>query len=365
MRIGIDATPLLRSRTGIGVFTEMLVRTAQESGDEVVGLVSGYRSLVNGLPDFGIRLVRNWFPRALNSVLLDLLRWPKVERMVGPIDVFIGTNYVLPPTRHATNIAFIHDVGRLTHPELYRPRQVRRARRHLRRCARFADLFVAPTESVAAEILRHGILPRRKIHVVPLAARMLPLGDAGVPPAIPQGAPYLLCVSTLERRKNIPFLLRAFGLASSRLPHHLVMAGAAGEAGREAIAAADLGRLSSRVHFLGHAEESILGALYRRADLTVCPSLYEGFGLPVLEAMACGCPVLASDIAAHREVGGEAVRLAPSRDEGAFAECLVDLAHDERARIDLKNRGIERSSQFSWTETGRRLREAFTTPRSR
>jgi len=365
LRIGLDATPLLRARTGIGVFTEMLVRTGRESGDEVVGLVSGYRSLVNGLPDLGIRLVRNWVPRVLNPLLLDVLRWPPVEAFLGPTDVFIATNYFLPPARRATTLAFIHDVGRLTHPELYGARQVLRARILLRRCARFADLFVAPSEAVAGEITNLGILPRRRIHVVPLAARTLPSGEAAVPPPVPAGAPYLLCVSTLERRKNIPFLLRAFGLASRRLPHHLVVAGATGESAREALGGAQLDGLAPRVHFLGHAAESTLGALYHRAEVTVCPSLYEGFGLPVLEAMACGCPVLASDIAAHREVGGEAVRLAPGRDEAAFAESLVDLASDERARSDLRDRGILRSRQFSWTETGRRLRETLTSPRSR
>jgi len=345
----------------------MLVRSARESGDEVVGLVSGYRRLGNGRPDLGVECRANWVPRLMNPLFFDLLRWPSLEALLGPIDVFIATNFLLPPARRATSLAYIHDVGRLTRPDLYTTRQVWRARILMRRCARNADLFVVPTEAVAREVVELGLVSRERIHVVPLAARGLP--EAG-PEALDDvlcDAPLLLCVGSLERRKNIPFLLRAFGLASTRVPHHLVLAGVGGKAARgEALDAARAAGALDRVHFLGSADERQLGALYRTAAVTVCPSLYEGFGLPVLEAMSCGCPVLATDIAAHREVGGEAVRLAPASDPAAFADALVDLARDERAREELRARGIARSRRFSWTETGRRLREALAmTPRTR
>jgi len=366
VRIGLDATPLLRPRTGIGVFTDMLVLHARESGDEVVGLVSGYKRWSDGRPDLGLEVHENWVPRAMNPVFFDLLRWPKLEDFLGRIDMFIATNYLLPPARRAAAVAYIHDVGRLTHPELYGRRQVWRARILVRRCARNADLLVVPTEAVAREVAALGLVPRERMHVVPLAARGLPdPGDTEVA-GVPRDAPFLLCVGSLERRKNIPFLLRAFGIASSQLPHHLVLAGGGGSAREEAIVAASANGAANRIHFLGSADERQLGALYRRADLTLCPSLYEGFGLPVLEAMSCGCPVLATDIAAHREVGGEAVRLTPIGDAGAFAESLVDLARDEGARRHLRSLGIARSLRFSWSETGRRLREALTrTPRTR
>jgi hypothetical protein len=121
---------------------------------------------------------------------------------------------------------------------------------------------------------------------------------------------------------------------------------------REAFEAARGGR----VHFVGHIGPEQLGALYRRAELAVCPSLYEGFGLTLLEAMAAGCPVLAADIPAHREVAGDAARLVAPRDERAFADGLRELARDGGARADLRGRGLERSRAFNPTETRRRLR---------
>ena len=165
----------------------------------------------------------------------------------------------------------------------------------------------------------------------------------------------MLCVATLERRKNVSHLVRAFQRAAPNLPHHLVVAGGDGSAAREVRATTRSNGARERIHLLGHADRDLLAALYRRADFTVCPSLYDGFGLTLLDSMQCGCPVLATDIPAHREVGGEAVRLVPPRDEGAMAAELVELARDESTRADLRERGFQRSRCFSPEETQRRL----------
>lgn len=363
MRVGIDVTPLLRARTGIGVFTDMLVRDFVASGDEVVGLISGYRRLRDGLPALPVTLRTNWVPRFLDLFFFDAMRWPKAETLLGPIDVYIATNFMLPPTRSAVAVAFIHDIGRLTRPELYNSRQVRRCRALADRWSRNADLLIAPSEAVAEEIVQHGLARKGAVRVVPLAARSLPAAEPPPAPAgVPGDAPIVLCVATLEKRKNIPHLLRAFLGAERDLPHHLVVAGGVGSDARRVFDAAGA---SDRIHFLGHADEAQLSALYRRADLTVCPSLYEGFGLPLLEAMTCGCPVLASDIPAHREVGGDAVQLVPPDDRDALTGSLISLVRDDGARRHLRDRGLERSRRYSWEATGRRLRESLTPLRGR
>jgi glycosyltransferase involved in cell wall biosynthesis len=273
--------------------------------------------------------------------------------MTGPLDAFVATNHILGPSRRAKNVVLVHDVGRLRYPELYGFRQVLRMRCMFRRIRRFAHHVVVPTAAMAREVVEIGVAPRERISVVPWFPRLLPKGDAGRPmPGVPQDRPLMLCVATLERHKNIALLIRAFRRAAADLPHDLVVAGGPGSGAREAFEAARGGR----VHFVGHIGPEQLGALYRRAELAVCPSLYEGFGLTVLEAMAAGCPVLAADIPAHREVAGDAARLVAPRDERAFADGLRELARDGGARADLRGRGLERSRAFNPTETRRRLR---------
>jgi glycosyltransferase involved in cell wall biosynthesis len=354
VRVGIDVTPLLRERTGIAVCTELLVESARQAGNEVVGLVSGWRQLRDGPVALDIPIVRNWVPRALNPFLMDVVRWPKVETLFGRLDVFIATNYAIQPARRATSIALLHDVGRLMHPHLYGRRQVLRSRFMVRRCARFADILMVPTESVASEVVDLGLANMDRIHVVPWFARAMPPARAECD-GLPVRRPFLLCVATHERRKNIPLLVRAFQRAAEELPHHLVIAGGAGPDSALVLETARSNGASDRIHFVGHADATQLATLYRNADVAVCPSCYEGFGLTLLEAMASGCPVLASDIAAHREVGGDAVRLVPADDEHAITAGLVELVRDDLARRQLRDLGLERSRRFSTGETRRRF----------
>ena len=338
----------------------MLVRNVIAAGDEVVGLVSGYRLLQKDANALGIPLAKLWVPRDLNPLFMDILRWPRVETLFGRTDAYFATNHLILPSDRCTNVAFVHDVGRLTQPQLYNPRQVWRFRRGILRCARFADFLIAPTESVATDIVRLGIAPAHRVRVVPLGVRELPESTTDALSGITQDAPFVLCVGTLEKRKNLPFLLRAFARASDVVPHHLVIAGGRGSHAEDVLAAAKTNGAASRIHFLGHTDEVRLAGLYRSADFTVCPSLYEGFGLPLLEAMANGCPVLATDIAAHREVAADAARLIDPKNEKGFAESLIEFARDERTRADLRARGLRRSRDFSWDRTSREVRDVLT-----
>ncbi|MHC4135480.1 MAG: glycosyltransferase family 4 protein [Planctomycetota bacterium] len=354
MRVGIDVTPLLRERTGIAVCTELLVESARHAGNDVVGLVSGWRQLRDGPVALDIPTVRNWVPRTLNPLLMDVVRWPRVETLFGRLDVFVATNYAILPAGRATNIALIHDVGRLMHPHLYGKRQVLRTRFMVRRCARFADILMVPTESVAREVVDLGLANVDRIRVVPWFARPMPLAQAELE-GLPVKGPFLLCVATHERRKNIPLLVRAFQRAAEEMPHHLVIAGGTGPDSEVVLATARSNGASDRIHFVGHADPVQLATLYRNAEVAVCPSCYEGFGLTLLEAMASGCPVLATDIAAHREVGGDAVRLVPPDDEQAIMAGLVELVRDDLARRQLRDLGLERSRRFSTRETRRQF----------
>jgi glycosyltransferase involved in cell wall biosynthesis len=354
VRVGIDVTPLLRERTGIAVCTELLVECGRQAGHDVIGLVSGWRQLRDGPVALDIPVVRNWVPRILNPIFMDIVRWPAVETLCDRLDVFVATNYAILPARRATNIALVHDVGRLVHPHLYGRRQVLRFRIMVRRCARFADILMVPTESVAREVLDLGLATVDRIRVVPWFARAMPPARSELD-GLPVDGPFLLCVATHERRKNLPLLVRAFQHAAEGLPHHLVIAGGAGPDSEAALATARSNGASDRIHFIGHADPVQLATLYENAEIAICPSCYEGFGLTLLEAMARGCPVLATDIAAHREVGGDAVRLVPPDDEQAISAGLVELLRDDLARQQLRDLGLERSRRFSTRETRRQF----------
>jgi glycosyltransferase involved in cell wall biosynthesis len=357
LRVGIDVTPLLRQRTGIAVCTELVLDLVKAAGHQPVGLASGYRTLEGKVRGLGVPVRRNWLPWLADRLLVDFLGRPYVEDLVGRVDAYIATNHVVFPARRARNIALVHDVGRLLHPHLYGPRQVWRFRHLAGRLKRFADTFVVPTEAVAQEMIGLGIGTRERIRVVPWFARVLPANGAGMPTGVPEDLPLILCVATIERRKNIPHLVRAFQRAAHSVPHHLVVAGGAGSSLEETLAVARSNGAADRIHFIGHTGADQLGALYRKADLAVCPSLYEGFGLPLVEAMAHGCPVMASDIPVHREVGGDAIRLVPANDENALADGLVDLSRDEGARHSLRRLGLERTRTFSLDRTRRLLGE--------
>ncbi|MEE8106326.1 MAG: glycosyltransferase family 1 protein [Planctomycetota bacterium] len=359
MRLGIDVTPLFRPKTGVGVFTEMVLAHARESGDEVVGIASGYKMLARRDLDLGVPVRANWVPRYVNRLLPDLIPYPSVESLAGDLDAYLATNYFMVPSRRAAKVAFIHDVGRVTRPQLYRPRQVARFKEVFRRCARFADLLITPTDAVAGEIVELGVVGPDRVRTVHLGVRKLS-DDSAVDGNFRGNGPYVLCVGSRDRRKNLPFLVRAFVQAARELPHHLVVAGG-GHGGKDLEAAvASANGTAARIHLLGHTDEAMLGRLYKNAAFTVCPSLYEGFGLPILEAMASGCPVLATDIEAHREVAGNAARLIPIQSESLFAENLIEFARDDRSRSDLRELGLRRSSEFTWDRTARGVRDVIT-----
>ncbi|HWT24412.1 MAG TPA: glycosyltransferase family 1 protein, partial [Solirubrobacteraceae bacterium] len=178
-------------------------------------------------------------------------------------------------------------------------------------------------------------------------------GDAQVPGRLGIARPYVLCTATLEPRKNLPRLIEAFaGLPPDlRDAHELVLAGARGWQEDETFAA--VRRHADRVRTLGYVEESDLRALYRRAEVFAFPSLGEGFGLPVLEAMAAGTAVLTSDRSSLPEVGGDAARYADPLDVGAIRAGLEALLRDPHERARLAARGRERAAGFSWARTAR------------
>jgi glycosyltransferase involved in cell wall biosynthesis len=286
-------------------------------------------------------------------------RRPCLPQRFGDLDVIHATNpaAIAPARPGQALVVTIHDLAFERFPELYPARWLRLYRRGLEIALREADAVLTPSRDTASAVAAHGV-EHERIHITPLAADV-PEGTGAVSTARYE-APYVLFVGTLEPRKNLPRLVRAFRAAvgESSLPHELVLAGATGWQ-QDSLAnelAADGG---GRVHVPGRVSPPELDALYRGADAVVYPSLYEGFGLPVLEALAHGRPTLSSSTSAIPEVAGDAALLVDPEDEEALAAGLVRILTDEALRAELMTKGPARAASYSWAATAGATLDAY------
>jgi glycosyltransferase involved in cell wall biosynthesis len=260
----------------------------------------------------------------------------------------------------------IHDLSMLLQPATHEAKRVRRARRRLPLMARGATMIVTPTESVRREVHDHLHVPLERIAAVPEAARScfrrlevaqteqtrnrLGIRDE-----------FLLFVGTVEPRKNLTALVRAFEqvLRVREQPLQLVIAGREGWLVDELFANLERSPAAKHIHFTGYLNDEDLCALYSSCALFVYPSLYEGFGLPPLEAMACGAPVIASRIPSIEEVVGPAARLVSPASVTELTGAIVELLSSEATREKLSAAGTRRAAEFSWTATARLTRDVY------
>jgi glycosyltransferase involved in cell wall biosynthesis len=332
-----------------------LARTAAP-GDGVVGWCALRRDRP-GEPD----------PAALPGVL-GPLRLPLPRRALaaawgrglGPVptgvDVVHAPTLLVPPRRrHTRLVVTIHDAVPWTHPHTLTPHGARWHQEMGRRAARTADAIVVPTRAVAEDLRAHLPLAADRLHVIGegIAAAVLDVGPDADERAARLGLPaggYVLTLATLEPRKGLEVALGALvapGAADLPLLH-------VGQTGwGELDAAAEARRLGvppGRFRSLGRIDDADLAVTLARASVLVAPSRSEGFGLPVVEAMAHGVPVVVSDVPALVEVGGDAATVVPLDDPGALAAAVADIVTDRAKRARLSKAGLQRAQHFSWIE---------------
>jgi glycosyltransferase involved in cell wall biosynthesis len=292
-----------------------------------------------------------WPGRLLTRAWVSLRRPGLPGGLLEELDLVHATSAAVPPVRGRPLVATVHDLAFRHYPDAYPPAGRRYHERSARIVAAEAARVLVPSEATARDLAELYGVDRGRVAITPLgvevpadpdragAGRLL--RDLGV------RGPFLLAVGTLEPRKNLPRLLDAFGQVAGELPDHwLVVVGPVGW-GPRLRPTWD----SVRVKLAGPVGDRLLHALYQAADGLAYPSLYEGFGLPVLEAMANGIPVLTSDRSSLPEVAGDAALLVDPLDREAIAAGLVRLAGDAELRGRLVEAGRRRAAGFSWRAT--------------
>ncbi len=347
MRIGLDATPILGARTGVGRYTAALLEAlAQSSSDELVATAFTLRGRGGLRVPAGVEVRARAVPARGLHELWARTPLPPVEWLTGRLDVFHATNFVLPPLRRAGGVVTVHDLAFLHHGSTVSTASAR-YRTLVPRSIERAAVVVTPSEAVAEQV-RAAYAPTVPVLAVPHGVD-LSWQDAAPPDDARRtrlGLPseYVLFVGTLEPRKDLRTLLAAHALLPEAPP--LVLVGPPGWGERLDVGGAVVP---------GFLDDADLRPVVAGACALVLPSRDEGFGLPVLEAMAAGTPVVASDLPALREVGGDLATYAPVGAVEAFADALHRVLH---APGDAGARRAH-AATFTWARSAEGHRAAY------
>lgn len=372
--IGLDVTAAVTQGGGIGRYTRELVWAIARREDTyayrffsakpppqlpVPSPVPTARNIVYRQAPFSARwLYRLWYR----------LRLPlPVQLFTGRVDLFHSPDFVLPPVFGGIpTLLTVHDLSFHYYPETFTPALVNYLNRVVPWSVRRATHVVADSRATKKDLIDLWDVPPEKITVLysGVHPRFQPVTNAEKLAAAHEKyglgrEPYIFSVSTIQPRKNYQMLIRAFKPLAAAVPHNLVIAGGKGWLYDQVLDEVEKQSLAGRVRFLGFVADQDLPALYSAADLFAFPSLYEGFGLPLLEAMACGVPVLTSNASSLPEVAGEAAYQLPPHDEAGWTEAMGRLLGDDALRAKLVAAGFRQARRFTWERAAAQLEQIY------
>lgn len=353
MRIAIDAYHAARAYGGIARYVRGLASAMfdLESGHEFVLFSNRFRE---GGPDWSperehVRQVSLRLPRRMMQGLWDTFSWPPVEYWAGSIDVFHGMHFVLPAVRHARCVLTVHDLTYVRHPEYFTDTRLneRGYRKELPQALQRADAVIAVSGNTKRDLMECMHVSEERIHVIHegVESHFFVGDDEGKLEQVMRRsalqAPYLVfLVGTPEPRKNLERTVAAAQAAAPEMP--LVIIGPDGPV-RTLI-----GNRAEHVRVLDHVSDDDLPWLLHGAEIALYPSLYEGFGLPVLEAMAAGTAVITSNISACPEVAGKAALTVNPHSQGDIGQAIRVLLDDAGLRNEYVRLGRQRAASFTW-----------------
>ena len=288
-----------------------------------------------------------------------------VQLVTGRLDLFHSPDFVLPPTSgNIPTLLTVHDLSFVHFPHVYPQSLVGYLNQVVPWSVRRATHILADSEATRRDLITLYKTPESKITVLypGVSVDFQPVSSDKRLAAIRRkyglgSQPYVLTVGTVQPRKNYELLVRAF----AKLPEHYTLAIAGGKGWLDEGLSAEIANhnLEKRVHLLGFVDDADLPALYSAASLFVMPSIYEGFGLPLLEAMACGVPVVSSDRSSLPEVVGDAGVLLPADDEAAWTDAMREVLQDTGRRMEMVGRGAIRAHKFTWKSAATQLKSIY------
>lgn len=368
LRVAIDVTAAIRQSGGIGRYTRCLVEALAPLEPAALtlfwtaGAWEATPEWLLRLPN--VRLRRIPVPERCATIFWQRAKVPlPIEALIGPQDVCHFPDFVMPPTLRARTVLTIHDLSFRMTPGAADPGLRRYLEKAVPRAARRANLVLADSIATQQDVTRLlGVAERRTAVLYSgVGPEFRPVRDAERRAAVraryrlPER--FVMSLGTLQPRKNYGRLIAAYALARDKGETNwdLVIVGRPGWLYGDLAGQVATHGLQGRVHFLTDASDADLPALYSMADLFALVSLYEGFGIPPLEAMACGAPVLASNVSSLPEVVGQAGVLIDPLDVNAIAAALRQLMNDEGRRVHLRRAGFVQSAAFTWERAAREL----------
>jgi glycosyltransferase involved in cell wall biosynthesis len=375
MRTLIDGRPVRFPLAGVGQYVRNLGVALADAGDPDLDfsmmLMDGIgdsnheaRRLHETLGSGRSHLNRVVPRRALTAALRYAPRAVPATVLGGAFDLWHSTYFEgYPSLRRGQHlVSTVHDIIFVDHPELFAPRNLSASRWALDRQVRDSDVLICVSEFTKQQLLLKTAASPEQIRVIPLAVSVAPL-PSEVAQAERQRAgidrPYVLYIGNLEPRKDVPTMLRAWLASDARHDFTLVLAGAPAYLSEATLSAIGEAAEQADIRSLGYVSEGLKAALLSGAEAFVYPSTYEGFGIPVLEALTYGVPVVACQTSSIPEVTGAGGLLVPVGDSDSMRDAIDTLLSDQRLRLETAAAGKRHAAKFSWSRVARDTTDAY------
>ena len=380
-RIIIDATPITSMPSGVGFHLLNLIDALyklQSSENFQLGLAyqPGFKNWLRGnlrLPQCLQQYIPYYqlpLPTRVSNLMIDY--FPKFfpcyfEPLLSKPDIFHGTNYNTYPFTKIKKIINIYDLTFLKYPD-YINSVVKQYKKRVQKCLQWTDLILTSSQYCKEEIIKYLKVKPHKVWVTPLASRYHNNSSlTSISYQLKQefahylSKPYILFVGTIEPRKNINTLIESFNYLKEKhkIEHNLILIGQKGWLCQPVFTAIENSPWQHCINYLGYLSDELVALFYQQADVFVYPSYYEGFGLPILEAMTLGVPVVTSNSSSLPEVAGNAASLVDPKNYFEIANTILEIINSPQLRQNLILKGKQRAQQFSWEKTAHLTLNAY------